>query len=448
VLKIKVLFVNAINKSRLLETRYPPLSLAYLAAALRKNIDDKVEFNIILSDFEKTLDSFNPDVVGITSVSQNYDTAKEYAKKSKEKGKKVLIGGVHISALPQSLTDDMDIGIIGEGEETIVELFKNNFENLNKIKGIVYKKNNKVIITPPRELIKDLDTIEPPARDLLKIDKHTFMFTSRGCPYRCIFCSSSRFWKQVRFHSAERVISEMKSLVNDYNVKYIEMFDDLFIADKKRLKRIAELIKQEKIDVKIGCSARANMVDDETMKLLKEMNVQKIVLGLESGNERILTYLKGIDGRSTVTVKQNYESVRLANKYGILVNAGFVIGSPDETEKEIIDTYKLAATSGLNHFEPYILTPLPGTPIWELAKKKGLVDDVNFEWSKLDVMFGENYKKAIILSDVLNREKLYELFLKFKKLQRNLRIKNAILHPRKNDIFDILKKMILEGAYI
>jgi radical SAM superfamily enzyme YgiQ (UPF0313 family) len=240
----------------------------------------------------------------------------------------------------------------------------------------------------------------------------------------------------------------MKSLVNDYNVKYIEMFDDLFIADKKRLRKIAELIKQEKIDVKIGCSARANMVDDETMKLLKEMNVQKIVLGLESGNERILTYLKGIDGRSTVTVKQNYDAVRIANKYEILVNAGFVIGSPDETEKEIIDTYKLAATSGLNHFEPYILTPLPGTPIWELAKKKGLVDDVNFEWSKLDVMFGENYKKAIILSDVLDREKLYELFLKFKKLQRNLRIKNAILHPRKNDIFDILKKMILEGAYI
>ena len=448
-LKIRVLLVNAINKNRLLEMRYPPLNLAYLAAALRKNVDSSIEFKIITNDFEETLNSFNPDVVGISSVTQNYNRAKEYAKIAKAMGKKVLMGGVHISSLPQTMTDDMDIAVIGEGEETIVEVFKNNFKNLDKIKGIAHKKDGKIIINPPRELTKDLDSIEPPARDLINIEDHTFMFTSRGCPYRCVFCSSSRFWKTVRFHSAERVIQEIKLLTEKYGVKYIEMFDDLFIADKERLKKIAELIKKENINVKIACSARANMVDDETMQLLKQMNVQKIVLGLESGNDRILTYLKGIDGRTTVTVEQNYNAVRLANKYGILVNAGLVIGSPDETEKEVMDTYKLAATSGVNHFEAYVLTPLPGTPIWDLAKKKGFVsDDANFDWSKLDIMFGDNFKDAIVLSDVLTREKLHEIFMRFKKLQAKLRMKNAILHPIKNDVLGILKKIIFEGATI
>jgi len=187
------------------------------------------------------------------------------------------------------------------------------------------------------------------------------------------------------------------------------------------------------------------MIDDEIMKLLKSINVQKIVLGLESGNDRILTYLKGIGGRSTVTVKQNYDAVRIANKYGILVNAGFVIGSPDETKEEILDTLRLAKTSGLNHFEPYILTPLPGTPLWELAKKRGLVSN-NMDWNKLDVMFGENYKNAIILSEKLSREELYNLYKKFKTHQRFLRIKNAILHPFKNNVPKILKNMLFKGA--
>lgn len=441
---MKVLLVNAINPEKILEARYPPLNLAYLASALRSDYDDTIEFKIISTDFENALESFDPDVVGISSVSANYNIAKKYAKISKEKGKTVLIGGVHISAIPKSMTKYMDVGIIGEGERTIVELFQKKFDDLETIKGIVFWKDGRLAATPAREMIENLDTIVMPARDLLDIGKHTFMFTSRGCPYKCIFCCSSRFWKTVRFHSAERVVSEIKILVDKYKVNYIEMFDDLFIADKARLRKIVELMKKEKIKVKIGCSARANIVDDETMKLLKEINVQKIVLGLESGNQRILTFLKGINGNPTVTVEQNYNAVKIANKYGIAVNAGFVIGSPDETEEEIMDTLRLAETSGVNHFEAYVLHPLPGTPMWELAKKKGLVDDVDFDWSKLSAMFGDNHENAIILSDTLSREELYQLYLKFKKVRGKLRMRNAILHPIKNDVFGILKQMVFE----
>jgi len=438
---MKVLFINAINLEKFLEIRYPPLNLAYLAVVLRKNFDD-IQIKIIDDNIEKELEIFKPDVVCISSVSQNYNLAMKYAKLAKQRDIKVLIGGVHISILPQSLSKDMDIGVLGEGEITIAELFKNNFENLDKINGIAYWKDDKINITKPRELIENLDTIHYPARDLLKIEDHTFMFTSRGCPYKCIFCSSTRFWKTVRFHSAEYVVNEIKLLIDKYKVKYIDFADDLFIANRDRLKKIVELIKQEKIDISFGCDARANMVDDEIMKLLKNMNIQKIVLGLESGNDRILTYLKGIDGKPTVTVKQNYDAIKIANKYGILVNAGFVIGSPDETEEEILDTLKLAKTSGLNHFEPYVIIPLPGTPIWELAKKKGLVSD-QMDWNKLNMMFGENYKDAIILSETLSREKLYELYRKFKRVQFYLRIKSSLMHPIKNNVLNIGTKYII-----
>jgi len=438
---MKVLFINTVKLERFLETRYPPLNLAYLAAVLRKNFDD-IQIKIIDDNIEKELDTFKPDVVGISSVSQNYNLAIEYARMTKQRNIKVLIGGIHISLLPQSLSKDMDIGIIGEGEVTVVDLFKSNFENLDKIDGIVYRKDDEIKFTKPRKLIENLDTIPYPARDLIDIEDHTFMFTSRGCPYKCIFCSSYKFWKIVRFHSAEYVVNEIKLLIDKYKVKYIDFADDLFIANRDRLKKIVELIKQEKIDISFGCDARANMVDDEIVKLLKNMNIQKIVLGLESGNDRILTYLKGIDGKPTVTVKQNYDAVRIANKYGILVNAGFVVGSPNETEDEILDTLKLAKTSGLNHFEPYILTPLPGTEIWELAKKKNFVSD-NMDWNKLDVMFGENYKDAIILSEKLSREKLYELYIKFKRVQFYLRIKNSLMHPIKNNVLNIGTKYII-----
>ncbi|MCK5601193.1 cobalamin-dependent protein, partial [Candidatus Pacearchaeota archaeon] len=131
---MRVLFVNAIKLERFFETRYPPLNLAYLVSVLRDNLDN-LHFKIVDTNVEKELDTFKPDIVGISSVSQNFGLAKEYARLAKQRNLKVLVGGVHISLLPQSLSKNMDIGVICEGENTIVELFRNNFENLDKING-------------------------------------------------------------------------------------------------------------------------------------------------------------------------------------------------------------------------------------------------------------------------------------------------------------------------
>jgi anaerobic magnesium-protoporphyrin IX monomethyl ester cyclase len=266
------------------------------------------------------------------------------------------------------------------------------------------------------------------------------MFTSRGCPYRCVFCSSSRFWGKLRFFSAEYVVKEIKSIKETYpQVKMISFYDDLFIADKPRLKRIVELLTEESLNEKLAfsCSCRANLVADDVAKLLKEMNVVSVGMGLESGNQRILTYLKG----EGITVEHNRNAVKILKKNSLAANASFVIGSPDETREEILETLEFIKEINLDFVDTYVLTPLPGTPVWEYAKKRGLVSD-NMDWGKLDVSFAENHEKAIILSEKLSREELLSLYKTFQSLRYRTMLKNALKHPFALDIPKILSKIV------
>lgn len=201
----------------------------------------------------------NPDIVGISSVTQNFDIAESIAKKiKKELDVPIIVGGKHISALPSTLSKTFSIAVIGEGEETFLELLhayeSHGLENtkLENLNGIAYKKDDKVRVTARRRLIEPLDKIPFPARDLLDISKDNLhMLTSRGCPYHCIFCASSAFWQRARFNSASYVVSEIKHLVETYHADNINLLDDLFIADTKRLLEIARLIKTEGLNSKV-----------------------------------------------------------------------------------------------------------------------------------------------------------------------------------------------------
>lgn len=451
-MKKKILFISAVNPVSEIERRYPDLGLAYLAGSLRASFGQETfDIKIINTKVEEEIEMFKPDIVGIRSVSQNYNFAKKYAAFAKKKNIPVIVGGVHISALPNTLTSDMDAGCIGEGEITIVEIMglflKKGFlerEELKKIRGIVYHDNGSIQCTQPREPISELDTIPMAAKDLLKITSHSYLFTSRGCPYRCVFCSSSVYWDKIRYFSAERVVKEISELVEKYNVELISFYDDLFIANTKRLKEIVALLKQTNLldKVMFTCSSSATRITEETVKTLKEMNVVSVGMGLESGCEKTLKFLKG----NAFSVDKNREAVRLLVKYGIAANASFVIGSPHETREEIMGTYNFIRDNPLSLVDTYVLTPFPGTQVWQIAKERGLVSD-DMDWDSLNVNFEVNHKKAVIVSEILSRDEIYRLYKKFRRQRLIRNLKNIWHHPFLKDVPKIAFRTAVERFY-
>ncbi|OGP18144.1 MAG: hypothetical protein A2V21_308055 [Deltaproteobacteria bacterium GWC2_55_46] len=439
---MRILLISAINPHMESETRYPQLGLGYLVSYARKKLGaDTHEFKVINRDIEEAVEEFRPDIVGISCFSSNYGIVKRYAAFCKGKGIPVVIGGIHISLLPDSFTKEMDIGALHEGEETfaeVIELYDRTGrfdpESCASIKGIIYWEDGRLKFTERRPLIDDLDEIPRPARELLNVrGSHLSMFTSRGCPYRCVFCASSRYWTKTRFASASYVAEEIKELYYDYGAKIISFYDDLFIVNRKRVKELRDILDAEGLlgKVSFSCSARANLVDDDMARLLKDLNVVSVALGLESGHQRVLKYLKG----GNISVEANRSAVELLARNGITPNAAFIIGSPDETREEMMATYDFIRSVPLRNFNVYVMTPLPGTPVWAEAAGKGLIQKDFEDWASLDaVHFSKHYRKAIIVSETMSREEILKVYRKFQRLRYWVFFKNVHRHPFVKDV--------------
>lgn len=406
----RIMFIDAVDPISKFRERFSPLWPAYLAAYIEEYIGpEEFEFYLLKGNIEKGLKLFRPHVVAISSVSANYNFAIEYARITKRFSLPVIIGGIHISHMPSSLTKDMDVGCIGEGEETFLELMRfyldfRDFssQSLAKINGIVYRDNGKLITTPARSLLDSLDQIPHPKRSLLGYRTTDTMLTARGCPYRCVFCSVSRYWKKVRFASPEYITEEIRELIES-GVRIIKIYDDLFTFNKKRLEQVADMIAVNGFHrrARFACWCRANTVTKEVVDALKLMNVVSVELGLESGCERTLKYLKG-----NVTVEENWKAIDLLKNAGIQTNATFIIGAPDETEEEVMQTYEFIKRSRLDTVTVNRLIPFPGTPVWEYASKKRLVSE-DMDWSRIN---------QTILSERLSANQLLRVLKKFKRL--------------------------------
>lgn len=433
----RILFINAINYLREVESRYPSLAFGYLIACLQREFGEGAfEYKVIDRDVPNEIAGFKPHVVCLSSVTQNFNRVKLYAKIAKqEHGLPVIVGGIHITEIPENLTQDMDVGVIGEGELKLVNLMKIFQEGrglppeeLAKVEGIIYWKDGEKVKTPAQELVPDIATLPLPAREYLSgIGRHTYMFTSRGCPYRCQFCASTRFYQTVRWHPAERVVEEIEHLIERYNVNLITFYDDLFAANRKRMKELGILFKERGISgrVRFTINGRANIVDQELCDLMKEMGVASVNMGLESGCQKTLNYLKG-----GVKVEQNWNAVQLLKKNKIFASGSFIIGCPYETKEDILETFRFFKKVPLSVTDVYILMPLPGTPVWHHALERGLVSN-DMDWDKINIRFNE---KAILMSEVLSYDelkKLYKMFLseRFLKL-----VKGIPKHPYLQDI--------------
>ncbi len=379
---------------------FPPLGLAYIAAYVRKYSKHEVDVIFYTELNEGTKEKLKQsDVIAFTAVTSQYQNvikiATEFRKYTEAK---FIIGGAHITSMPQTLHEIFDIGVMGEGEETVLHLLDTEF--CKQCRGIVYEGINGIVVNSPRPKIENMDKIPFPARDLLDdyyfkvphdiLDNRTFdigttIMTSRGCPYKCVYCQAASLWKNVRYHSAEYVVEEIKFLVDTYHVKSINFIDDLCTANTQRLREIVEKLEIFGItkEVKFHMYGRANLLNDERVSLMKRMNVLQISVGFETGSERMLKYLKG----NSVTMEQNENVFKLSEKYNIPIGGQFIIGSPNETLEDtqltldFIRRHKKQMTNvNLN-----IATPLPGTELWKYATEKGLVSD-DMDFSLLTIM--------------------------------------------------------------
>lgn len=356
---MKVLFVNVIDLKNAVHKRYYPLAFGYLTSYCRKH---GVQFEPFYAEKLNAdlLRTFQPDVVALTTITENYFLAQHYADHVKQFNSKikVVIGGVHISAVPRSLSPSMDIGVLGEGEQTFMELAKADFEPNDSIKGIIYWESNNLRQTEERPLIEPLDSIPHPDRSLFGFEnKPQYVFTSRGCCYRCKFCSSSRFWKKVRFHSPEYVAEEIQQLKEQLKVTNVNIYDDLFIMDAKRVKRIRDLVKP--LGLTYAVAARANLITDDVIATLKDMGVTAIGIGMESNSQRILDYL----GKGN-TVEDNQRAVDIIRRHGIHVQCSFIRDVPIETRDDLKKTYDFIKRNNLS-YDMYRLMKFPNTPLYD-----------------------------------------------------------------------------------
>ncbi len=445
---------------------YPPLGLGYIAAYLIKNLNfDNIEIIESDTDVFSKISKSKPDVVGFTSVSPNYSQVSQISQEVKKNLEiPTIIGGSHITAIPYTLSQDFDVAVYGEGEITVLELMKAFLEKgslepkyLQGIDGIAYHSNNKVEVTKPRKLIEPLDTIPPPARQLFDMERYlqpsdaltsgelmrgTTLLTSRGCPYNCRFCQVTKNWKKPRFHSPQYVIDEIKYLVDTYKIEGLNIIDDLFIANKRRLGDFVDLLVKEGLDQKLRftVNGRANLINEDIMVLLKKMNVELIALGLESMSEPVLSYLKN----NTVTVEQNKTAVDLINKHGMRVSGLFMIGTPGETKDDMMKTLNYIKGTRWGHCHISITTPLPGTELWELAKKRGLVDEYNINWDAFNAEPLSDPTKNFYMCENVPQKEFIKIYKEFRKECDKVNIGNI----EANNFSDILTIENAKGAFI
>lgn len=438
--------LTLVNPSQGFSTGCIPLGLASISAYLKKYGGMK-EIRLLDANCQDLYQNFiPPDIVGITSATQDIKHAIRFAEFVKSHGDiPVILGGVHISTY-RILPAPFDVGVIGEGEETMLELMQlKDFtqETISSVKGICYNVGGKTFFTEPRPIISPLDRIPIPDRDFANLDyylrkqqiipyhsgRSLTMISSRGCPFNCVFCSTKVHWQKFRSFSAERVLEEIELLINKYGAEIIHIFDDLFIADKKRLIEIHNLIVKKGINkqVKFMCLVRSDMLDDQTMTLLKEMNVVVTGIGMESGCPRTLNYLK----RRTTTVEKNRHAIELSNKYNIPTMGSFMVGNPGETEEELLQT--LEFIKGYRHspyLSPlsYIAAAFPGTEFWLYAKERNIPVE-NFDDIVMDIPDTIDKLKCSPLLTEIPMERFFAITQLFAKEGRYGALKKYIFLP-------------------
>ncbi len=423
---MKVLLVNPnyitqVYGEETLDYLVAPLGLSYIAAVLKR---DGVDVNLLeanalslsMDDIEKEIRRQKPDLVGITGTTPLAGRVEEIARRAKSvnRGIKVVVGGPHATILPKEVlkNPDIDFCVCGEGEVTALELVKalDKGSDLNGILGLGFKTNGQVQINGSRPLIKDLDSLPLPARELLPMEKYIFplptgkvaqftnLISSRGCPYLCTFCGQHNIWTRlVRFRSPKNVVDEIQEVKEKYGVSFVGFTDSNFPLNRKITLDICDEILARGIKIKWACGSRVDLVDQELLQKMHQSGCQQINFGVESGNAEILkAYKKGI------TLEQAKTAIKQAKKAGLKVYTYFMVGGPGETRETAEETIKLAKKLDPDYAQFSVTTPFPGTELFEMADMGGALG--SFNWSQF-----LTYQAPVFATKNLSATELEEL---------------------------------------
>ncbi len=395
-----------------------PLGLAYIAASLEQ---EGYEVEVIDLNIEKDAEFGDADIVGTTATPPLITGAWKVARKAKERGAITIIGGTHVSCLPEESASlpYIDYVVRGEGEMTVKELCRSieNGKEPEGIKGVSYARGGSIIHNPDRPFIKNLDELPFPALHLFpSLDHYTVpspvigstnlgfasasMITSRGCPYNCNFCYKGTFGRVWRPRSPENVLAEWKHLVKDLGVREIGVWDDSFNIDMKRSIRICELIIENDLVVPWSTPSgmRADRVSKELMTKMREAGCYRVPFGVEVGTQEMLDRI----GKH-YTLDQLREAYAITRDAGIETVGLFMLGLPGDTEQSMEATINFAKELNPDFAEFSITVPYPGSAIYDEIKREGKL--LTTDWSDYSIYS----KKAFFELGDLNKALLEKM---------------------------------------
>ena len=374
------------------DIKLPPLGLAYLAAALRQERHDVRIFDGILSrdqfaDIRDCMTDFRPEIVGISATSSLVGTAFRIAGLAKTMDPEpwTVLGGVHPSLFPEEVSREaaVDFVVQGEGETSMPALVEAlaGGGSPDGLPGIACKSDGRIIANAPPPLVEDLDTLPFPAYDLLdipsyyslQIPAHPFasMITSRGCPYRCVFCSArTTMGGKYRCNSPERTVGEIRELVDRFGVKEVLFKDSEFTFDAGRVEAFCDLLLRERFRVRWTCNGRIGNAGPTLLEKMRASGCRCIEYGVESGDEEIL---RTLDKR--ITLDQIRETFAQTRKAGLKTIANFMIGNPGETRESVEKSLSLAREIRADYCDFSFATAFPGTRLYDMALENGWLLD-------------------------------------------------------------------------
>jgi anaerobic magnesium-protoporphyrin IX monomethyl ester cyclase len=372
----------------------PPLGIAYIASYLEKfgyecKIIDGVAEPLPLATVCNIAREY--DIIGITVVSTYALRAIELIRALKNSGivQPIIVGGPHITAIPESLSVlGADYGVVGEGERTMIELVRqleSGNRELEKVAGLVFMGDGQLVHTGRRSYIEPLDEVPMPARHLLPMHLYKSsiarssrqpshsMLASRGCPGVCTFCSKKTFGTKIRYFSVDRIVEEFFLLRDKYGAKDVAVWDDNFVANADTAISVCDHLRKRNFDISWSVEARIDVMTPEVLDALKKAGCAYVAYGIESGSQRVLDHVN-----KKITKEKIVEAIRKTREAGILIRGYFMFGLTTETKAEMEETVRFAMELDIELASFTLFVPLPATVEYHRALKSGSFADPEY----------------------------------------------------------------------